>query len=577
MSEDKLNNSHLTSESYLSLRKPSNEDDENFISGISSSYQAAKLRSASSNKSIESFHSPVNFSWRSFWKTFIYENLPPVIFSPLATLFLESSLNRAWHVSQNRMLIAVSTKHHSLKDIIQMWLVVYPGSWLMNVGLYLALFSDNQLIQNIDPFHIILAYLMLFMRRLIIATKYGYFRPEDTERLCLPAPDWDRNKTNRRLVGQGWLQPWLYPGIIEDELTIAMDENDICLQGIPIELEEDSALDVSTQKSSSLFPPKTSATKLREIASGFLLFNIIKSIYDKPTVIYLRLLLVICILSITVTPFLAKFMTDTVLFGVTAQEKIISSATLIGFFNGFQIMMFGLVCAVDYERRYQTSKKLGEMVSYPGTIIQSVFDSANKASNVYIDLQKRVNVFGWMNMRKVLRSFGETFFLRIQSYTSILIAYSLFCVAILNIIIWTEMRHHISTIAVIVVITALISSICLFAIFKAIRLQSLSAQHRDFVRNQIFIIEEEIWELKLNGSDQEKINDLQSAKSLLEQVDESINYRELIYKPATILGYVANNGVIGSVLGIVLTGCLFAVQGFVSTGIEYDINGWFGP
>ena len=38
MSEDKLNN-HLTSESYLSLRKPSNEDDENFISGISSSYQ----------------------------------------------------------------------------------------------------------------------------------------------------------------------------------------------------------------------------------------------------------------------------------------------------------------------------------------------------------------------------------------------------------------------------------------------------------------------------------------------------------------------------------------------------------
>jgi hypothetical protein len=33
--------------------------------------------------------------------------------------------------------------------------------------------------------------------------------------------------------------------------------------------------------------------------------------------------------------------------------------------------------------------------------------------------------------------------------------------------------------------------------------------------------------------------------------------------------------VIGSVLGLVLTGCLFAVQGFVSTGIEYDAAGWF--
>ena len=43
----------------------------------------------------------------------------------------------------------------------------------------------------------------------------------------------------------------------------------------------------------------------------------------------------------------------------------------------------------------------------------------------------------------------------------------------------------------------------------------------------------------------------------------------------TIMGYSANSGVIGSVLGVVITGCLFAIQGFVSTGIEYDSFGWF--
>ena len=106
-------------------------------------------------------------------------------------------------------------------------------------------------------------------------------------------------------------------------------------------------------------------------------------------------------------------------------------------------------------------------------------------------------------------------------------------------------------------------------------MQSLSAKHRDFIRNELFIIEEEIWELKLAGKGEERINDLSSAKALLQQVDESINYKELIYKPTTILGYAANNGVIGSVLGLVLTGCLFAVQGFVSTGMEYDAAGWF--
>ena len=118
---------------------------------------------------------------------------------------------------------------------------------------------------------------------------------------------------------------------------------------------------------------------------------------------------------------------------------------------------------------------------------------------------------------------------------------------------------------------------CLFAISKAIQLQSLSAKHRDFIRNELFIIEEEIWELKLAGNDESKITDLSSARALLQQVDESINYKELVYKPTTIFGYAANNGVMGSILGLVLTGVLFAIQGFVSVGIIYDSMGWFIP
>ena len=112
------------------------------------------------------------------------------------------------------------------------------------------------------------------------------------------------------------------------------------------------------------------------------------------------------------------------LFGVTPQEKIISVATLLGLFNGFQLMMFGMVCAADYERRYATSKKLGELVSYPGLKLSSIFKSFykdKKEDRIFVDLQKRVNVFAWMNMRNVLRSFGETYYLRIQGYTSILI------------------------------------------------------------------------------------------------------------------------------------------------------------
>lgn len=567
-------------ESHLSLRKPSNKDDEKFISGINSPYEAAKLRSASSNKDKNNFHSPVSFSWSAFWKSFIYENLPPVIFSPIAAIFLEGSLSRAWHVSQNRQLIAISRKHHSFTTIRNNWLIIYPASWLMNIGLFLALFSNKELIFNIDPFHMILAYLLLFFRRLIIATKYGYFRPEDLERLCLPAPDWDDNKTVRRLIAQGWMRPWEFPGLIEDELTIAMDENDACLQGIPLEPDKETREKLIKESNSELFPSSTSSTKENELPAGFILYNIINSVYRLPALPYMQQLTYLCMLLLPTAAFLSKYIYGMALFGITAQEKIISVATLLGFFNGFQLMMFGMVCAADYQRRYETSKKLGELVSYPGLKISSIFKSFyknRKEDKVFIDLQKRVNVFAWMNMRNVLRSFGETYYLRIQGYTSILIFYSLLCVGILNLIVWTGMKHHISTVVVIGVVIIAVSVICLFAIGKAIQLQSLSAQHRDFIRNELFIIEEEIWELKLSAKSEERITDLSSAKALLQQVDESINYKELIYKPTTIFGYAANNGVMGSVLGLVLTGVLFAIQGFVSVEISYNSLGWYIP
>ena len=138
----------------------------------------------------------------------------------------------------------------------------------------------------------ILAYLLLFFRRLIIATKYGYFRPEDLERLCLPAPDWDDNKTVRRLIAQGWMRPWEFPGLIEDELTIAMDENDICLQGIPFEPSKETRDKLINESNNELFPSSTSSTKENELPSGFILYNIINSVYRLPALKYMQLSLI---------------------------------------------------------------------------------------------------------------------------------------------------------------------------------------------------------------------------------------------------------------------------------------------
>ena len=68
---------------------------------------------------------------------------------------------------------------------------------------------------------------------------------------------------------------------------------------------------------------------------------------------------------------------------------------------------------------------------------------------------------------------------------------------------------------------------------------------------------------------------LNTAKTLLQQVDENVNYEELVFRPTSILGYRAEGGLIGSVLGIVITGAILVLQGFASMAISYNASGWF--
>jgi len=48
-----------------------------------------------------------------------------------------------------------------------------------------------------------------------------------------------------------------------------------------------------------------------------------------------------------------------------------------------------------------------------------------------------------------------------------------------------------------------------------------------------------------------------------------------VFRPTSILGYRAEGGLIGSVLGIVITGALLVLQGFASMAIAYNATGWF--
>ena len=149
---------HHKNKSRLHKRRPSKEEDGQLLSQFSNSLDAAKLRSSIPEDKLHTLHTPVEFSWKQFWTTLLYENLPPVLISPIAVLLVERSFSRAWHVMNHRCLFVCSLKHNSRGNHIFMWALFYPIFWLVVTTLLLRIFAPESLVQNVDLFQICLLY-----------------------------------------------------------------------------------------------------------------------------------------------------------------------------------------------------------------------------------------------------------------------------------------------------------------------------------------------------------------------------------------------------------------------------------
>ena len=174
-----------------------------------------------------------------------------------------------------------------------------------------------------------------------------------------------------------------------------------------------------------------------------------------------------------------------------------------------------------------------------------------------------------MEMRNCIVRFGEQFYLRIQGYTSILILFAVFAVIMLNSIIWTRASHHSTTIMMIILIILAIGSISLYAMFSAIRLQKLRVADIDFLRTECLLMES-LSPSKDNSAQAQRNKSI----SVLGRAIDTAIFHDLTHAPTGILGQVADNKLITSILGILITGCLLAIQGFVDIGITYDALGW---
>ena len=559
-----------------------NQNDEKLESRDHSNYQSANLRAHNSGEAGGEYSSPVEFSWRQFWQSFLYENIPPGIFSPILAMIIERSITRAWFVCQNRGLCPISTKYNSRGFIISSWLFFFPGSWLLTSALVITIFGVNNSSINIDFFLVIISFACLFMRRIIVSIKYGYFRPEIYEKLSKPAPEWDGDKTRRQLVTWGWSKPSDYPGLIEDELIISMEENDVSLEGICFELDQETVDAFKRKDKDTRFKAQTGFTKDHEVTAAFLLTEFLKFAYERNPQLEklgssMKLMTAIFALSLPAIVIIASLSYGQDFFGTTTTSFIVAIGTIIGFFLCHQLLLFGLLCRFDFKRRKSAIELMGDAIENSGVSLSQIYpdDEALKEQDqlLFINLEKRANVFAWTITRRVLKSFGEAFYNRIQGYTSILFLFSLVCVGILNLLFWGAFDHHISTIVALVTIVTGIAFVSIRAIFSAIDLQRLSETHRDRIRKKMFVFEEKAAFFDADKSD--SYRDSSFVRSLLQQADETLSFHELTYKPVMLLGYPASRSLIGSFLGILFTGLVLALEGFSGSGISYDLFDWF--
>ena len=75
---------------------------------------------------------------------------------------------------------------------------------------------------------------------------------------------------------------------------------------------------------------------------------------------------------------------------------------------------------------------------------------------------------------------------------------------------------------------------------------------------------------KLHAGIRKDSNDVEMMSRLIDYV----TFHDLTHSPTSLLGTIADNKLVSSVLGALITGCLLALQGFVNLEIAYDIAGW---
>lgn len=218
---------------------------------------------------------------------------------------------------------------------------------------------------------------------------------------------------------------------------------------------------------------------------------------------------------------------------------------------------------------------------------------------LFIDLTAGRNAFAWMHLRSTMRKLGDTFYRRVLTYTGILMLWAIIAVVMLNAILLTRSRHHVSSLITISSGVVVVFVYVLSAVTVARKLQQTVNEHRLAIKREKMGIDQELLELSpaimmmmkeqakvamgvpppSMDFDEELMRPLEKLHTVFDSIEEVIGFEDEEMDPVAILDAPANSRLIRATFAIVMTGLFTAVDVYSSSSFQgsYNENGWYDP
>ena len=110
-----------------------------------------------------------------------------------------------------------------------------------------------------------------------------------------------------------------------------MDENDVSLQGITFKLDEDVCKKMKNHPTNELFAAEKKNNQRDEVNSGFILHQILRSVYNIKFPPIFNLIVMLLAISIALLPIFFRMYYGLDVFGETLFENVIFAGCTFGF------------------------------------------------------------------------------------------------------------------------------------------------------------------------------------------------------------------------------------------------------